>query len=435
MENPEDILSRLHTRYEILVDTINPDANVRNAIARTLAAFDNPHSHYVALLPVDRDIERQRWLMLAKRLGCVRKRKQSSRQKRGPCAKPLNRALGFFGDMECVPYQPLASNDLKSGIYRMRWQKAQECRYVELNPPALIHWIVIDCDHADVEHWRAANLPEPSFITITPLTHRHHVVYRLATAVCRSENRRAKPLRYLQAIQRALVRALKGDENYVGLMTKNPLHSDWRVIKSVPMHLYSLSELAARLDLTSPSQRKTRPGGKETANSEILSAVQVGSRNRALFDVLRCHAGQLDELDEYAHQCNALFAEPLPYFEVAGIVASIKRYRRGHRYSEDQVAHFCAKQSERGKKGGRPKTTSDSQPWVEMGISRSTWYRRLQKTGRSDQEIQTTRVPACITKNRPWDALGIARATWYRRRKTGMDTAPQSMRQINETKA
>ncbi|MCV6072009.1 replication initiation protein, partial [Escherichia coli] len=35
---------------------------------------------------------------------------------------------------------------------------------------------------------------------------------------------------YLAAIQRTYTELLQADKGYAGLMTKNPLHNDWRVI-------------------------------------------------------------------------------------------------------------------------------------------------------------------------------------------------------------
>ena len=65
--------------------------------------------------------------------------------------------------------------------------------------------------------------------------------------------------------------------------------------------------------------------------------------------------------------------------EVKAIARSVAKYTYKH-FSE---AGFSAVQAHRGRKGGiksgevrRQGSVAESQPWVAMGISRATYYRR-----------------------------------------------------------
>ena len=48
-----------------------------------------------------------------------------------------------------LPLWPLASDDLKAGIYRTSRARALGKRYVEANPEAISNLLVVDIDHDD----------------------------------------------------------------------------------------------------------------------------------------------------------------------------------------------------------------------------------------------------------------------------------------------
>ncbi|HBR2118701.1 TPA: primase C-terminal domain-containing protein, partial [Klebsiella quasipneumoniae subsp. similipneumoniae] len=105
------------------------------------------------------------------------------------------------------------------------------------------------------------------------------------------------------------------------------------------------------------------------------------------------------EYDQWLQACyerasayNLQFSAPLDENEVNGIAKSIAKWTHGKFTAESfyefvKSTHMSKIQSERGRKGGiggvisrgggRPKRKSS--PWIDLGISRSTWYRKYFK--------------------------------------------------------
>jgi hypothetical protein len=187
-----------------------------------------------------------------------------------------------------------------------------------------------------------------------------------------SDAARDAPIRYAAAVQAAFLVKLGADPGYAGLIAKNPFHDAWRVIWM--QHLYDLSELTEYVELS----KRRRP------QSEALGL----GRNCTLFDELRAWAYQWareykrnDANAEQWHRAvlgqaeklNA-FTVPLSFNEVKAVARSIAKWT----WRNFSDAAFSAIQSARGKRGGRPATTTlHGEPWAEEGISRATYYRRL----------------------------------------------------------
>ena len=86
-------------------------------------------------------------------------------------------------------------------------------------------------------------MPAPHWISINPENGNYHLGYLLAAPVARTNAARLKPLRYLAAIEHVLAHRLGADVGYVGLITKNPVHSDWWTVWH-GIEPYSLDYLA-----------------------------------------------------------------------------------------------------------------------------------------------------------------------------------------------
>ena len=187
------------------------------------------------------------------------------------------------------------------------------------------------------------------------------------------------PLRYGAALENALRKKLGADTGYSGLICKNPNHSHWKIAVWQP-ELYTLNWLADSLELNAANDK------------EIVADYGLG-RNCTLFDKTRKWAYRAirqgwPEYDQWLLACcerasayNLQFAAPLDENEVSGIAKSIAKWTIS-KFTKDNFEDYVKKthvssiQSIRGKKsrgGGRP---TIGEPWVEMGISRRTYFRR-----------------------------------------------------------
>ncbi|TVK90664.1 hypothetical protein AYI72_22355 [Shewanella algae] len=276
--------------------------------------------------------------------------------------RPTTRPEGRFEQL-WLPLWPLASDDLREGIYRTSRKNALDKRYVEANPDALSNLLVVDIDQEDAllrslwdrEDWR------PNAVVENPLNGHAHAVWALAEPFTRTEYAKRKPLAYAAAVTEGLRRSVDGDSGYSGLITKNPEHTAWDS-HWITDKLYTLDELRFWLEETGfmppASWRKTRR----------FSPVGLG-RNCALFESARTwayrevrkHFGDADGLGR-AIQTTAqalnqeLFDEPLPVAEVDCIARSIHKWiiTKSRMWTDGAAVYdatFTAMQSARGKKG------------------------------------------------------------------------------------
>ena len=263
-----------------------------------------------------------------------------------------------------LPLWPLASDNLKAGIYRTSREKALGRRYVEANPEAVSNLLVVDIDHDDAlmrsaydrDGWR------PNAVVENPHNGHAHAVWALREPVTRTEYAHRAPLAFAAAVTEGLRRSVDGDAAYSGLMTKNPEHTEW-CATWFSDELYDLSTLAQALDahgfMPPPSWKRTRrraPVGLGRNCSLFESARTWAYRE------IRHHFGDPDGLAlsirRTAHAMNAAdFAEPLPAREVDQIAASIHRWivTRSRMWAEGPAVYeatFSTIQSARGRKSG-----------------------------------------------------------------------------------
>lgn len=262
-----------------------------------------------------------------------------------------------------LPVWPLASDDLRAGIYRMARGSAMQRRYIEANPQAVSNLLVTDIDHPDAKLralWeRSAWLPNA--VVENPENGHAHAVWALREPVTRTEYARRKPLAFAAAVTEGLRRSVDGDAGYSGLITKNPAHLSWEASWQSD-HLYSLSELEEHLTgagfMPPPSWRRTRR----------REPVGLG-RNCTLFETARTWAyreirkhwgdpaGLADSINGEAHVLNGGFTEPLPAQEVDQIARSIHKWivTESRMWADGPVVYeatFSTIQAARGRKGG-----------------------------------------------------------------------------------
>lgn len=222
-------------------------------------------------------------------------------------------------------------------------------------------------------------------MTITNPENGHaHLLYALETSIRTAPDGKMKPLRYAVAVENALRKKLGDDTGYwySGLICKNPNHSYWKIAVWQP-ELYSLDWLADSLDLNAVN------------NKEIVADYGLG-RNCTLFDKTRKWAYRTirqggPEYDQWLQVCyervsayNLQFAAPLDDNEVSGIAKSIAKWTHIKLTKESfnayvKKTHSSEIQKVRGSVGGRKSKgggrSSLGSPWVDMGVSRTSYFR------------------------------------------------------------
>ena len=200
----------------------------------------------------------------------------------GPMPKTLIRppslpAQPDLFDQKRWPQRPYCTDDFADGVRIRSLKQALTKAYIQPNPPHLRVWSIYDIDRpGGALAWEAANLPEPSWVTVNKQNAHAHIVYGLSAPVLvNSMEARQAPLRYLNAVEAAFRALLQGDDGYSGLITKNPAHPLWRTLQGRNL-AYDLAELADWVDL---SKFKADPGVK-------VAEVGLG-RNVTVFDFVR----------------------------------------------------------------------------------------------------------------------------------------------------
>uniref|UniRef100_UPI0028A6F93C replication initiation protein n=1 Tax=Pantoea septica TaxID=472695 RepID=UPI0028A6F93C len=191
------------------------------------------------------------------------------------------------------------------------------------------------------------------------------------------------------AVENALRKKLEADAGYSGLICKNPNHGHWKIAVWQP-ELYTLDWLADFLDLNAANDK------------EIVADYGLG-RNCTLFDKTRKWAYRAirqgwPEYDQWLQACyerasayNQQLAAPLDENEVSGIAKSIAKWTHG-KLTEESFHEYVSRthtteiQSKRGRLGGMKSrgggryiskdSIEQKKPWLDLGISRATYFRR-----------------------------------------------------------
>ena len=285
--------------------------------------------------------------------------------------------IDFFTNLAHKPY---CADDLLYGLKIRPKKTAINMQYIQGNQPCMFHYFFFDIDRSDaVMAWHEENLPMPYWTAQTQKNGHAHLCYKLEIPLCTSEFGSQKAIAYASKVQAGLANKLGADVGYSHLITKNPFHKDWRVTFWTEQ-AYTLDYLADFVELPK----------KLSKEQEVLGL----GRNCIMFDTvrkwaykaIRAHRGSTFDvwLGEVLKQCknvNNAFLEPLLYSEVKATAKSIARYcwkKDGYHYQE-----FIDRQSKKGAIGGKiskrkpvPTSEATTKPWLALGISQSTYYRR-----------------------------------------------------------
>lgn len=246
-------------------------------------------------------------------------------------AKPYQ--LDLF-DADRWPRKPYCSNDLNNGLRIRTLKHALKHKYIQANPPHLRVWSIHDCDYEGAAlAWEDANLPPPTWAAINPENAHAHLVWGLSAPVLvDSLHAREGPLRFLCAIEACMRELLHADPGFSGLITKNPAHPAWRLLRG-PRIGYELNELKEYL----PEHLLQ----KHNPNRAKVEEVGLG-RNVTLFDRTRHWAYReirrfwgfglsgwnawLASVNAQALVYNGDFVHPLDVKEVWWIAKSIAKW-------------------------------------------------------------------------------------------------------------
>ena len=240
--------------------------------------------------------------------------------------------LDLFAD-DRWPRRPYCSDDLAQGLKIRSLKQAVKHAYIQANPPYLRVWSLHDLDYPGAAlAWEDALLPPPSWTAMNRENGHAHLCYGLvAPVLVDGMGARDAPMRYLCAVESMMREKLRADPGFSGLVTKNPAHPLWRVLRG-PAVAYELSDLAEWL----PGLEKHRPKRR--------SPEEIGlGRNVALFDrarkwaygqVLRYKAqgglqawnGWLAATNFQALSYNGDFHHPLDGREVWWIAKSVAKW-------------------------------------------------------------------------------------------------------------
>ena len=293
-----------------------------------------------------------------------------------------------------LPHKPYCMYE-KPGYMLIRTKAiAVKQPYLQINPPLMTFYFVFDDDKDDAAlSWFDAGLPKPFWTTQNPENGHSHHCYKLEIPLCTSEFASVKAIKYAQAVYYAYALKLGADISYSQLITKNPLHPQWRTTFWTD-RAYSLDYLADFVDLPKKLPKK-------------LEVVGLG-RNVTMFEKGRHWAYRA--IRDYMHydsslewhkavlakmvEINSGFEQPLPYSELKATAKSIARWVwRNHNSAEFQQA-FSEKQAKRGKKGALVANAKGANQ--KGGKARSKQYYdmrqealKMQIIGKSIKEIST----------------------------------------------
>lgn len=266
----------------------------------------------------------------------------------------------FDFDTARWPRKPYCSDDIESGIYPRSLVHAIKKKYIQANPPHLRIWSTFDIDRQGGGlAWEQCMLPQPSWAAINKVNGHAHLVYGLKVPVLiDSPNMRQEPMRYLAAIESEFRARLDADRAYSGLITKNPAHPMWGLLRG-PKAYYELSELAEYVDISKQNLKKI----------DIARLDLVGTeRNITLFEWLRQWAYR--NIRQYkssgsagrsawesacnnrALERNIKFPDPLDGKEVWCIAKSVAKWTWSKFDIEASDKRFSELQAHRGIQGG-----------------------------------------------------------------------------------
>lgn len=256
---------------------------------------------------------------------------------------------------------------------------ALEKRYIQPNDFNSRQWLVYDIDRPtcpdEIRNDKLA--PEPTIFVNNPANGHAHLFYLLKTPVHDNPNSSQKALRFAAAVDVGLAMKLEADMSYAGLLAKNAVHEQWRILDTVPQ-AYELHELAECVDLTLLNEYSKDPVGYGLGRNCIVFDKLRQWSYKAIRQGFPSYERWLKAVEQRAEMINSTFKHPyspLDYAELKHIVKSVANWT--HRNITSQG--FSEWQSAQGRKGGIAKGNSYAEKRLEA--------RMLRKEGKTYQQI------------------------------------------------
>ena len=245
--------------------------------------------------------------------------------------------------------------------------------------------LVLDCDKPSTLARGLSDLPQPNWTVWRRRNNHAHVCWTLAQPVHKYPAARVEPLRYLANVADYYAHAVGADPSYAGVLVHNPVSRFKSPFKTIwgREKPYTLDQLASVIPFNwePPSVRQTGVG----RNVDLFEAGMRWAGRRANVDLPVLSALMI---------VNQGFSFPLPLSEVRATARSIERYRNRWATRGWHCPRWIARQSARGRKGGRPRLYEPGhEPWMLEGVSRATWYRRQKRETKANTDKGTVLAP------------------------------------------
>lgn len=280
---------------------------------------------------------------------------------------------------ESLPYNPYCMDE-KPGYMLIRTKSiAIKKPYIQINPPLTTVYFVFDDDKDDgALSWFDADLPKPFWTTQNPENGHSHHCYKLELPLCTSEFASVKAIKYAQAVYYAYALKLGADLSYSQLITKNPLHPQWRTTFWTD-RAYSLDYLAEFVDLPKKLPKKLEVVGL----GRNVTMFEKGRywAYKAIRDYMHHNSSREWEKAVYAQidAINSGFEQPLPLSEVKATAKSIAKWV----WQRFSYGEFSEIQARRGAKGGEKGGVVRSAQYAELRVK----AKELKETGLSYTEV------------------------------------------------
>lgn len=259
----------------------------------------------------------------------------------------------FIGNL---PNKPYCTDDLSTGLKIRPRNTALAFKYIQPNSPFYQYYFVLDLDYESAMSeilYSLDGVPMPNFVAENPQNGRLHAFFELKTPIYTTDASRQKPIMLANAVYLRLQQLFGADVGYSGLISKNPIHEQWRTY-SLRKKPYTLTELSSKLDIDWQEAKKP-PKQHEAIGLGRNCYIFHTARHWAYVEI-RKYRGKtynvwLQGVIDHCLKLNQGITEPMQYNEIKGIAKSISRYcwkKDAYHYQE-----FIQRQAYKGALGGK----------------------------------------------------------------------------------